>query len=253
MCGDSASESDMDILMQNEKIDIVHTDPPYGCSYLAQNRPDLEARPKKSKRWEKLYKDDLSEKEYEAWIRSVLNNIKRYLKDGASAYIWNGHSKFYFVHQVLKELGFHISTVITWAKPTFAISYGDYNQQTEFCIFSWLKNAPHKWYGPTNESNLWQIARDKASELIHPTQKSTSLPARALRNSSARGDLVFDGFLGSGSTLIAAESLSRRCYGIEIEPRYIDGVVRRYIAFVGRENVSREIVNKYLKEAVDAK
>jgi len=249
MCGDSASENDLGMLMHNEKIDLVHTDPPYGCLYLAQNRPDLESRPKKSKRWEKLYKDDLNEKEYEEWIRSVLTNIRRYLKDGGSAYIWNGHAKFYFVHQVLKELGFHISTVITWAKPTFAISYGDFNQQTEFCLFSWLKNAPHKWYGPTNESNLWSIDRAKTSDLIHPTQKSVEIPARAIRNSSIKGDVIFDGFLGSGSTLIAAESLGRRCLGMEIESRYIDAIIGRYIAFVGKENVSDEIKKRYMKEA----
>ena len=248
MCGDTACESDLNMLMQNEKIDLVHTDPPYGCLYLAQNRPDLESRPKKSKRWEKLYTDDLNEKEYEEWIGSVLKNIRRFLKNGASAYIWNGHAKFYFVHQVLKELGFHISTVITWAKPTFAISYGNFNQQTEFCIFSWLKNAPHKWYGPTNESNLWEIDRDKAADLIHPTQKSVEIPARAIRNSSARGNLVFDGFLGSGSTLIAAESLGRCCYGMEIEPKYCDAIVKRYIAFVGKDKVSEEVKTKYLKE-----
>jgi len=248
MCKDSASENDLDVLMQNERIDLVHTDPPYGCFYLAQNRPDLQSRPKKSKRWEKLYKDDLNEKEYEEWIRSVLKNIRRFLKDGASMYIWNGHAKFYFVHQILKELGFHVSTVITWAKPTFAISYGDFNQQTEFCIFSWLKNAPHKWHGPANETNLWEINRDKTSELIHPTQKSVQIPARAIRNSSIRGDIVFDGFLGSGSTLIAAESLGRRCFGMEIEPKYCDAIVLRYIAYVGKDKVSEEIRKRYLKE-----
>ena len=251
MCGDCASEKDMDLLMQGEKIDLVHTDPPYGCLYLAQNRPDLESRPKKSKRWEKLYKDDLNEKEYEEWIGSVLKNVRRYLKDGASAYIWNGHAKFYFVHQVLKQLGFHVSTVITWAKPNFAISFGNFNQQTEFCLYSWLKNAPHKWYGPTNESNLWEIARDKAADLIHPTQKSVQIPARAIRNSSVRGDLIFDGFLGSGSTLIGAESLGRRCYGLEIEPTYVDCIVHRYINFVGADKVSEEVRKKYLAETTN--
>lgn len=249
MCGDSANKEDLTRLMNGARIDLVHTDPPYGCSYLAQNRPDLESRPKKSKRWEKLYKDDLNEKEYETWLRSVLSNIREHLKEGAPAYIWNGHAKFYFTHQVLKELGFHISTVITWAKPNFAISYGDFNQQTEFCLYSWLKTGPHRWYGPTNESNLWEINRDKAADLIHPTQKSVQIPSRAIRNSSKRGDLVFDGFLGSGSTLIAAESLGRRCYGTEIEPKYIDGIVRRYIDFVGTDKVAKALLEKYTKEA----
>jgi len=251
ICGDSASENDLIRLMQNEKIDLVHMDPPYGCLYLAQNRPDLQARPKKSKRWEKIYHDDLNEKEYEVWLENILQNIKPYLKNGASAYIWNGHAKFYFMHQVLKKLGFHISTVITWAKPNFAISYGDFNQQTEFCLYSWLKNGPHKWYGPTNASNLWEIGRDKIADLVHPTQKSVQIPSRAIKNSSLRGDIVFDGFLGSGSTLIAAEGLGRRCFGIEIEPRYCDVIVKRYINFVSPEKVSKDIRKRYLgKEAV---
>ena len=252
-CGDSASEADMKSLMGDEKIDLIHMDPPYGCLYLAQNRPDLEARPKKSKRWEKLYKDDLSEEDYEVWLESVLKNIRPYLKDGASAYVWNGHAKFYFMHQVLRKLGFHISTVITWAKPTFAISYGDFNQQTEFCLYSWLKNAPHKWFGPTNETNLWEISRDKASELIHPTQKSVQIPSRVIKNSSLRGDVIFDGFLGSGSSLIAAESLGRRCLGLEIEPKYVDAIVLRYINFVGKNKASKDLVKKYMKEDSYAK
>ncbi len=245
MCGDSASEADLDTLMRAEKADLVQTDPPYGCRYLAQNRPDLEPRLKKSKRWEKLYKDDLSEKEYEEWMRGVLANLRRFLKDGASAYVWSGHAKFYFVHQVLRELGFHVSTVITWAKPTFAISYGDFNQQTEFCLYAWLKNGPHKWYGSTSETNLWEIKRDKARELIHPTQKPIEIPARAIRNSSRRGDIVVDLFLGSGSTLLAAECLGRRCFGMEIEPKYVDAIVRRYGAFVGEDKIEEKIRAKY--------
>jgi DNA modification methylase len=245
LCGSSDSEADVKKLFGEEKAAMVHTDPPYGCSYLAQNRPDLESRPKKSKKWEKLYKDDLNEEEYEKWIESVLKNMAAYLQDGASAYVWNGHAKFYFMHHMMKKLGFHISTVITWAKPNFAISYGDYNQQTEFCLYGWLKSGSHSWYGPTSESNLWEVAREKTENLIHPTQKSVDLPARAIRNSSQRGDLIMDLFLGSGSTLIAAESVDRRCYGMEIEPKYCDAIVKRYIAYVGPENVSSELVERY--------
>lgn len=248
LCGDSAIFESVKRLFGNLKAALGHLDPPYGCGYLAQNRPDLESRPKKSKRWQKLYKDDLNEEDYETWLDLILKNLAAFLEDGASTYIWNGHAKFYFMHHALKKLGFHISTIITWAKPTFALSYGDFNQQTEFCMYAWLKNGAHKWYGPTNETNLWEIDRDKTAELIHPTQKSVKIPARAIRNSSQRGDIVVDLFLGSGSTLIAAQSLERRCFGIEIEPKYVDGIVRRYIAFVGKENVSAEIKAKYLTE-----
>ena len=189
----------------------------------------------------------MSEEDYEAWLDSILKNLIAFLVSGASAYIWNGHAKFYFMHNALKKLGFHISTIITWAKPRFSISYADFNQQTEFCIYGWLKNASHKWYGPTNETNLWEIDRDKSADLIHPTQKSVQIPTRAICNSSQRGDVVVDLFLGSGATLIAAQSLDRRCFGIEIDPKYVDGIIFRYIATFGKESVSEEIRTKYLK------
>jgi len=140
--------------------------------------------------------------------------------------------------------------VITWAKPNFAIGYGDYNQQTEFCLYGWKGDAPHRWYGPTNESTLWEVKRDPTREYVHPTQKPLALAHRAIRNSSVRDDLVLDLFLGSGSTLIAAQGLDRRCYGMEIDPKYCDAIVRRYIALVGKDRVSEQIRERYIKKEV---
>lgn len=246
LCADVSEEENLKILFGEEKAHMIHMDPPFGCAYLNSNRPHLDSRPKNSKDWGGIYNDDLNEEEYEIWFQRVLANVTPFLYPGASAYIWNGFAKFYLMHQTLKKLDFHISTVITWAKPNFAISYGDFNQQTEFCLYAFLKNAPHKWYGPTNESNLWQIQRDKSADRIHPTQKSLAIPARAIRNSSLRGEIVFDGFLGSGSTLISAEQLGRRCFGCEIEPAYVDGIVKRYISLFGKEKVSPEIYDRYM-------
>ena len=130
---------------------------------------------------------------------------------------------------------------------TFSLGFGDYNQQTEFCLYGWRKHSrAHAWYGSNNESTLWEIHRDLTKNYIHPTQKPIALAQRAIRNSSKRGDNVLDLFLGSGSTLIAAESLERSCFGIEIDPRYCDAIVRRYIAFVGVDKVDSKIRAKYL-------
>lgn len=246
MFGDSADPDDLRLLLGDEKIDLIHIDPPFGCQYLNSNRPHLDSRPKKSKDWGGLYKDNQNEEEYASWLAGIFENLKPCLKEGAGLYCWNGHAKFFLMYEVLTKLGFHVSTVITWAKPNFAISYGDYNQQTEFCIYAWLANGPHKWFGPTNESNLWEIRRDPESLRIHPTQKALEIPARAIRNSSVMGDLVVDLFSGSGSTLVAAETLDRRCYAMEMEPRYIDAAVRRFIA-LAPDKVSDEVKVKYLK------
>ena len=108
--------------------------------------------------------------------------------------------------------------------------------------------AKHKWFGPANESTLWRINRDKTSLYKHPTQKALELAERAIRNSSKKGDIVFDPFLGSGTTLIAAAMLGRRCFGMEIEPRFCDCIVRRYIALAGEQAVSEEIAKRYRVE-----
>ena len=188
----------------------------------------------------------MSQPDYEKWLKAVLTNAAVYLDSGADIYIWNGHRQFGPMHLILTELGCHVSCVITWAKESFALGFGDYNQQTEFCLYGWKENnGAHKWYGPNNESTLWQVKRDSTAEYIHPTQKPVALAHRAIRNSTKRDDIVLDMFLGSGTTLIAAEGLNRRCFGTEIDPKYVDGIVRRYIKFAGPDKVSGEILNKY--------
>lgn len=248
LCGDSSNPDDLKRLFGDEKACIAHTDPPYNVNYYGGNRPNPEARPKRSKNWERIYSDNMTQADYEVWIKKVLTNMSSYLSKGAPVYIWNGHRQFGPMHQILDGLGFNVAAVITWAKPNFAISYADYNQQTEFCLYGWQKDqGPHKWYGPTNESTLWEINRDLSKNYQHPTQKPIALAQRALKNSSVRDEIVLDLFLGSGSTLIGAESVNRRCYGIEIDPKYCDVVVRRYISFVGIDNVNADLKSKYMK------
>jgi len=250
LCGDAGNPEHIKLLLSNEKIDLLHTDPPYNVNYYGGNRPQANARPKKHKLWDKIYSDNLNQAEYEQWLKDIFTNINPYFAKGAPVYIWNGHRQFGPMYLMLTELGFHVSCVITWAKERFAIGYGDYNQQTEFCLYGWKEdNGSHIWHGPNNESTLWEVHRDLTRDYIHPTQKPIALAQRAMKNSSKRKDLVLDCFLGSGSTLIAAESLERRCCGLEIDPRYCDAIVRRYIAFVGKENVVENLKAKYTQEA----
>jgi len=250
LCGDSSNSEDIAKLIGCKKINLLFTDPPYNVNYYGGNRPNPKVRPKPSREWNRIYNDNLSQEEYELWLGQILRNITPYLAAGAPFYIWNGHRQFGPMHLLLEKLDFHISTVITWAKESFAIGYGDYNQQTEFALYGWRKdNGAHCWYGPNNESTLWEIRRDPTATYLHPTQKSIALAYRAIKNSSKRGDIVLDAFLGSGTTLIGAEQLDRICYGVEIDPCYCDVIARRYISFVGADKVSPDIINKYQREA----
>ena len=246
LCADASNKDDIKKVVGAKKMDLVYMDPPYSVAYDDSQRPTGK---KKQRKWNPIESDNMTHKEYEAQLKNWLKNMADCLGDGAPVYIWNGHKNFGPMHLMLNELGFHIGCVITWVKERFALSYCDYNQQSEFCLYGWKDgNGAHRWYGPTNESTVWNVARDPVKELRHPTQKPVLLAHRAIKNSSKRGDVVLDMFAGSGSTLIAAEQLSRKCYAMEISPHHVDTIVQRYIKYVGEENVSKEILNKYKED-----
>jgi DNA modification methylase len=254
LCGDSSNPEHIKLLLGDEKVNLLNCDPPYNVSYYGGNRPHAHARPKKHKLWNRIYADNFSQEDYEKWLKNIFSNINPYFAKGAPIYVWNGHRQFGPMYLMLTELGFHVSCVLTWKKERFSIGFGDYNQASEFCLYGWKKdNGGHAWYGPTNESTIWEVHRDPTKTYLHPTQKPIALAQRAIQNSSKRGDLVLDTFLGSGSTLIAADSLGRRCFGIEIDPRYCQAIIKRYVAFVGRDKVSQELVQKYMREDSDDK
>ncbi|MGB2985427.1 MAG: site-specific DNA-methyltransferase [Phycisphaerae bacterium] len=253
LCGDAARSEDVERLLDGAKADLVFTDPPYNVNYYGGQRPTPRtARPKRSRAWERIYMDNLDQEAYEEWLGRVMQNMLATMAPGAAFYIWNGHRQFGPMHALMTAAGAHVSCVIVWAKESFAIGYGDYSQQTEFCLYGWRSqrksaegSTAHRWYGPTNESTLWQIHRDHTRDYRHPTQKPLALAERAIRNSSRRGERVLDLFLGSGSTLVAAERLARRCLGMEIDPRYCDAIVRRYLAFVGGGRVPDHLLERY--------
>ena len=251
LCGDSAKIQDVERLLGGRRADLLFTDPPYNVNYYGGRRPTpAKARPKPAHQWQHIYQDDLSQPKYEAWLEGILVNALEFLAPGAPFYLWNSHLQFGPMQAMLTRLEAHVSCAITWAKENFAIGYGDYNQQTEFCLYGWKADGPaHHWYGPTNESTLWQISRDCTRSYRHPTQKPIALAQRALRNSTRRGQTVLDFFLGSGSTLIAAEGLGRRCFGMEIDPRYCDAIARRYLALADVDNIPDSLMDRFGQEA----
>ena len=238
LCGDSSIPEDMLRLFDGKKADLIFTDPPYNVAYQGGNSS--------SPAWEKIKNDDLPQGEYEEWLRKVFENMLTQVSPGAAFYIWNGHKQFGPMQHMLRALGMHISAVITWGKESFTLNFTDYKQKTEFCLYGWKENnGAHNWYGPDNESTLWEVKRDSTIGYQHPTQKPVALAHRAIKNSSIRGNIVFDAFLGSGTTLVAAEKLKRICYGMELDPGYCDVIARRYIKLVGKDKVTKELFNKY--------
>lgn len=252
LCGDAARADDLKRLLDDRRARVLFSDAPYNVNYRGDNRPArpphgraVADRSEGGKRWRAIESDHMSAEKYAAWFQRVAANWREALAPGASFYLWNGHANFPLIYRVLQEIGMRPASVITWAKESFSPGFGDYNEQTELCLYGWKRGARRCWLGPKNETTLWEVRRDRTQSYQHPTQKALELAERALRNSSRPGDLVLDPFLGSGTTLIAAARLGRCCAGIEIDPAYCDVVVKRYIALVGATAVPRELLDRY--------
>lgn len=243
LCGDATATESVSALMAGRQASIVITDPPYSVNYCAEQRP---TNKRKKPKWAPITNDNLSEVDYHSLLEKSFSNMHAHLVPGGAVYVWNGFAQFGRMHDLLTKLDFHISSVITWAKPNPSPSFSDYQWQTEFCLYGWSNKGPHKWFGQNHSPNLWSCGRDAATEIQHPSQKPIELSVRALRNSSERGNIVLDMFLGSASVLIAAERLGRICYGIEISQAYCDLAVKRFAKSVGHKSLSAEIKEKYL-------
>lgn len=253
LCADATDPQNLALLFGDQRASLCVTDPPYGVSYDRTARPKKPSKSKGSKAdtgsKDLIANDDLTPTRYRKWFPAVLAGIDEYLDPGRSFYIWNGQKQFGLMHDLLTERGFKMSSVIAWVKESFSPGFGDFNEQVEFCLYDWKGGARHRWFGPKSASTAWQIARDRAGVGPHPTQKPLELIERSIRYSSKQGEIVYDPFLGSGTTLIGSARLGRRCFGLEIDPHYCDLIIRRYVGLAGKQAVSDEIAQRYLFDA----
>ena len=148
---------------------------------------------------------------------------------GNVCYIWHGDSHAKEVQQNIEDAGFKVVAQIIWAKNNIVISRGDYHFKHEPCWYAVRKGCKHNWQGSRKENSLWEIDKPIKSETGHSTQKPIECMAKPMRNNSKKGDIIYDSFLGSGTTMVAAHQLNRKCFGIEISPNYCQVIVDRMI------------------------
>lgn len=240
LCGDATDPDTFARLMGGDQAGMVFTDPPFNVDYTGANRPTA----KPARAWKGLQNDNLPVGQYREWTQKWLAAALPHVAKGAALYVWNGFANFGLMADLLTAAGVRPRHVITWAKESFAPGHGDFNEQTEFCLYARVAGK-RRWYGPKNESTLWQVTRDRTGAYVHPTQKALPLAERAIRNSSQRGEIVLDPFLGSGTSLVASARMGRRCFATEIEPKYCDAAVRRLIATAGRSGVPRRVLKRW--------
>ena len=226
LCGDCTDPANVERLMDGRKAHLVFTDPPYAVDYRG-GRVGKDWSHKIRQDGEH-YWDEMSPAAYDALLRGALTHARDFSDEKCALYIWFASARITHVIAALAEIGWEMRNLLVWVKNTFAGSlYAQYKHQYEPCFYCFKHGKSPRWHGPTNETTVWHHDKPSKNE-GHPTVKPLALAERAIRNSSTRGDVVMDLFLGSGTTLIAAERMGRVCCGTELEPRYCDVIRKRY-------------------------
>ena len=219
ICGDALERATFDALLEGEPADMIFTDPPYNVDYESKTR--------------KIANDNLGSG-FGAFLKEVCTNLLN--SSRGAVYICMSSSELATLQGAFAAAGGHWSTFLIWAKNTFTLGRADYQRQYEPILYGWRAGGPHFWCGDRDQGDVWSVAKPVHNDL-HPTMKPVELVERAIRNSSRPGELVLDAFAGSGSTLIACERLDRKARLVELEPKYVDVIVRRWQEFTGRSAV----------------
>jgi DNA modification methylase len=204
---------------------------------------DLARHPGKSKPTQKklrakdrpLANDFVSDEAFDQMLHAWFGNMARVLEPGRSLYIWGGYANCANYPPVLKACGLYFSQSIIWDKQHPVLTRKDFMGAHEWCFYCWKEGAAHKFFGPNNVPDLWQVKKVTPQKMIHLTEKPVELAARAKQYSSRPGENVLDLFGGSGSTLIAAEQTGRKAFLMELDPPYCDVIVERYEKFTGKK------------------
>ena len=229
MCGDSTSITDFDKLSITQ-ADMIFTDPPYGMEYGGGRAEGSTKKGSKVKAHGMIKGDDLKGDNLINLVSDALTTSYLKTKTGASAYIcftWRTYSEF---ENALNKAGFKVKNCIVWNKRSIGLGNSHYRPQHEFIFY-----CGEQWYGNKAQSDVWELSRGDTSKYVHPTQKPVQLIEKAIKNSTKSGDVIIDCFGGSGSTLIACEKTNRKCNMMELDPKYLDRIVKRWEDYTGRK------------------
>ena len=229
MCGSATSEDDINSLFQDQKIDLYLTDPPYNVDYTGKTKDAL-----------KIDNDQMDDGEFLAFLADAYRRADEHMKSGAAFYIFHADSEGYNFRAAVKEVNWMLKQCLIWVKQTMVMGRQDYQWKHEPILYGWKSGSSHSWFADRKQTTVLNFDRPSRSS-EHPTMKPIEILAYLIQNSSKAGDVVYDGFSGSGSTLIACEQLDRVCYAVELDPRYCDVIRKRYAKFIGQEDNWQEI------------
>jgi DNA modification methylase len=225
ICGDATKLEHYKALLGDELVDMTFTDPPYNVNYANTAKDKMRGKNRP------ILNDNLGDG-FGGFLMEACHNILTHTK--GAVYIAMSSSELDTLQAAFRAAGGRWSTFIIWAKNTFTLGRSDYQRQYEPILYGWREGIDHFWCGARDQGDVWHIKKPAKNDL-HPTMKPVELVERAIRNSSKTKDLVLDTFGGSGSTLIACEKTGRRARLIELDPKYVDVIVKRWEEFTGQK------------------
>jgi DNA methylase N-4/N-6 domain-containing protein len=220
ICGDATKLETYKTLLENTKVNLVVTDPPYNVNYEGAAG--------------KIKNDNMENDKFYQFLFNSFVNMEQAMADDASIYVFHADTEGLNFRKAFQDAGFYLSGCCIWKKPSLVLGRSPYQWQHEPCLYGWKKKGKHKWYAGRKETSVWEFEKSKKNA-DHPTMKPIALLAYPIKNSSMTNSLVLDPFAGSGSTLIACEQTGRVCYAIELDEKYCDVIVKRYIEQVGND------------------
>jgi DNA modification methylase len=227
LCGDATDPASYDTLLGTERVAMIFQDPPYNVDYANSPKDKLRGtnRP--------ILNDNLGDGFQDFLLAAFKPALARC---NGAVYVAMSSSELDTLQSAFRAAGGHWSTFIIWAKNTFTLGRSDYQRQYEPILYGWPEGATRHWCGDRDQGDVWHFNKPRVNDL-HPTMKPVELVERAIRNSSRPGDVVLDPFGGSGTTLIAAEKSGRQARLIELDPKYVDVIVRRWQSYAGAQAV----------------
>ena len=238
LCGDSTLKTDVDTLVNGQEVDMIFTDPPYNVDYEGTAG--------------KIQNDKQEDSEFYDFLFKAFTNMFEHTKKGGSIYVCHADTEGLNFRNAYKNAGYKLASCLIWVKNSLVLGRQDYHWRHEPILYGWKEGAAHYFVDDRTQDTIWEYNKPRRNE-DHPTMKPLELVGKAISNSSRPNELVLDLFGGSGSTLIAAEQLSRVSYLMELDERYVDVIVKRFIRSVGEDLVNesyriRDGVKTYLKD-----
>jgi len=221
VCGDSTKADTFTLLMDGKLANLVVTDPPYNVNYEGSAG--------------KIKNDNMGNEAFYEFLLDAFKNTETAMAKDASIYVFHADTEGLNFRKAFSEAGFYLSGTCIWKKQSLVLGRSPYQWQHEPVLFGWKKSGKHNWYADRKQTTIWEFEKPKKNG-DHPTMKPVALVAYPILNSSLTNCIVLDPFGGSGSTLIACEQTDRICYTIELDEKYCDVIVKRYIEQVGNSD-----------------